>query len=235
MLQLYTCSCNRLLSQAYPVQAMSGTPPSPTSSVEARNRTGMRVRPAGGGAFSWQWRQTHPRWLPNEIPREKKCFWCAKYCGWYDGRGNRPFGFSPTPDLMDSSTIGLVCRTCLERYWPPHLEYVQKLIGPSLNGESNLAHIISEYAYPVCSQPFSGFCFKCEPYWVGWTCPVCERADPNGGGYAGGTGRWHDDWARGTMWANERHHGWINRGNGQWLWLHGDKQGVITAQAIGFV
>ena len=218
----------RFLAQAYPVEAMS-------SIAGENDHLRWQYSPWMREVFSWQWRQTHPRWLPNDYAREKKCFWCAKDCGWYDGRGNRPFGFSPTPDLRDSSTIGLVCRTCLERYWPPHLEYVQKLIGPSLNGESNLAHIISEYAYPVCSQPFSGFCFKCEPYWVGWTCPVCERADPNGGGYAGGTGRWHDDWANGTMWANERHHGWINRGNGQWLRLRGDGQGALAAHAIRFV
>ena len=160
--------------------------------------------------------------------------WWAEPCGSVGAcDGDRQCGSEPT--LIDCDAIGLVCRPCLDRFWPPHLEYVQKLIGPSLNGESNLAHIISEYAYPVCSQPFRGFCFKCEPYWVGWTCPVCERADPNGGGYAGGTGRWHDDWANGTMWANERHHGWINRGNGQWLRLRGDGQGALTAHAIRFV
>ena len=185
----------RYLAQTSPVEAMSGTPPSPTSSVEARNRMWRRchemwVRPAGGGAI--------------RMTRQNSCYWCGKRCG-FSIHGDGNYGCEPT--LIDLTTHGLVCRPCFDRSRPPHLKYLQQLIGPFLNDDPNLAHVISEFAYPVCARPFRGFCCKRQPYWVGWTCPLCARVAT---GAVAGEGI-YSNWYQGRMWGNGVGH-WTNRG-----------------------
>ena len=38
----------------------------------------------------------------------------------------------------------------------------------------SLAEVVAEFAYPICANPYLGFCYKCDPSWVGWICPVCD-------------------------------------------------------------
>ena len=143
--------------------------------------------------------------ISDESQTLRRYWWAEPYGSIGAWDGDRQCGSEPT--LIDCDAIGLVCRPCLDRFWPPHLESVQKLIGPSLNGDSNLAHVISEFAYPVCTQPFRGFCCTRQPYWVGWTCPLCARVAT---GAVAGEGI-YSNWYQGRMWGNGVGH-WTNRG-----------------------
>ena len=106
------------------------------------------------------------RW-PN---RQQLCYWCGKR-----GGSSTLVNSGSEPTLNDCRAAVIVCSQCFERSWPPHLEYLQNLIGRFLNRDTDLAHVISQFAFPVCIQPWKGFCCQCQPYWPGWTCPLCWR------------------------------------------------------------
>jgi hypothetical protein len=106
------------------------------------------------------------RW-PN---RQQLCYWCGKRCGFFT-----PVHSGSEPTFNDCRAAAIVCSQCFERSWPPHLEYLQNLIGRFINRDPDLAHVISQFAFPVCIQPWKGFCCQCQPYWPGWTCPLCWR------------------------------------------------------------
>ena len=100
----------------------------------------------------------------------QRCFWCAQW-------GKCDPGFEPTLVKFDASN-GLVCWACLERLAPPHAEYLQHLLGHILHGTTpegfELAVIVAEFAYPIYANPGLGSCYRCDPPWVGYMCPVCD-------------------------------------------------------------
>jgi hypothetical protein len=101
------------------------------------------------------------------------CFWCGKKCEC------RKDGFEPT--LINLDPVGWVCKQCHVRECPPHKFFVHKLLGPSLNGETNMTHLITKFAYPVCTEPFRSHCFKCDPQMQpGHRCRVCKRMATGG-------------------------------------------------------
>ena len=169
------------------------------------------------------WRRCHEMWWQHDgslairMTRQNICFRCAKPCA-LSLHGHGIHGCEPT--LIESDDMGLVCRPCFDRSWPPHLKYLHKLLGPSLNDDSNLTHIISEFAYPVCIQTFRGYCVKREPYWPGWACPVCLGVEPRTAGTV-----WLGQEA--TMRANDVGHstnrgGWANTSGSDWQSGSGD-------------
>ena len=107
---------------------------------------------------------SHDRWM--------RCFWCGK-------RGKCCLGSEPT--LLDCDGIGFLCEPCYERGRPPHAEYLQRLLGPLLNGEPHLALRVSELAYPVCNTPFLGSA-TCAIHlgWVGSVQCVIEKCASSG-------------------------------------------------------
>ena len=66
----------------------------------------------------------------------------------------------PIPDgvmiLMDvDSAYGLVCDPCYNRGWPPHYDYLCKILRTNETlTEPDILHAIAMYAYPVYAESF---------------------------------------------------------------------------------
>ena len=78
-----------------------------------------------------------------------------------------------------SSTAGaLLCITCVQKGSPPHCDYLLQVSRPLFSthtkDHAHLADVVAQFAYPIYAHPHCGFCYKCDPYWVEWTCSVCN-------------------------------------------------------------
>ena len=91
----------------------------------------------------------HPAVLDNRTmgsyeERLLECCWCRRL-GMDSLTGHRPHW---VPGLTDIDGIGVLCDPCLDRWWPPHAEYLQRLL-PVTRTSSEL---IAAYAYPICAK-----------------------------------------------------------------------------------
>ena len=105
-------------------------------------------------------------------PCINKCFWCGKKCGCCSKNG-----FAPT--LMKREEVGWLCKECLVRDCPPHKFFVHKLLRLFLNDLADMTQLITKFAYPVSFEPFTRYCFKCNPrVQTGRRCKVCSVLKP---------------------------------------------------------
>ena len=102
------------------------------------------------------------------------CHWCSRKCTCAGpcrgGNGCSILHFDER----------LLCGPCANRDCPPHHDYVHKLFRTTLDGDKHMTDIITQFAYPVCEEPFMSACYKCESNWVGYRCSVCKRLATGG-------------------------------------------------------
>ena len=106
------------------------------------------------------------------------CYWCGRKCACGKEIGFKPTLIKPSNRMPKdiSDNVGWICKQCHVRGCPPHKLFVDKLLGPFLNGDTDLTHLITKLAYPVCKEPRRGHCFKCNPLMQpGHRCRVCKR------------------------------------------------------------
>ena len=103
------------------------------------------------------------------------CHWCARKCTC----AGPCLGFNRC-SLLNLYPIGLRCWPCANRDCPPHNDYVHKLFRTTLGVDKNMTDLITQFAYPVCDEPFMHACYKCEPSWEGYNCSVCKRLAAGG-------------------------------------------------------
>ena len=103
------------------------------------------------------------------------CHWCARKCTC----AGPCLGFNGC-SLLNLDPIGLRCWPCANRDCPPHNDYVHKLFRTTLGVDKNMTDLITQFAYPVCDEPFTHACYKCEPSWEGYNCSVCKRLAAGG-------------------------------------------------------
>ena len=103
----------------------------------------------------------------------QRCFWCGVW-----GKCNP--GFEPTELIKCRTAAALLCITCIKAGSPPHRDYLQQVLGQVLAeytpDHMQLADVVAQFAYPICANLYLGFCFNCDPSWVGWACRVCDFA-----------------------------------------------------------
>ena len=105
----------------------------------------------------------------------QSCFWCGAW-----GKCNP--GFEPTELIRcreaPEAAGALLCMSCVQKGSPPHCDYLLQVFRPLFSthtkDHSHLADVVAQFAYHICADPMSGFCYKCDPDWVGWTCSVCN-------------------------------------------------------------
>ena len=77
------------------------------------------------------------------------CTWCQK----------KGMNCGEIPDdvaiLCDIDGIGLLCELCQVRQWPPHYDYVEKLLGAAKLGGKYQVYAIADFAYPICAEVHS--------------------------------------------------------------------------------
>ena len=76
------------------------------------------------------------RWL--------QCSWCDRW-GMCTPDDYRPYW---VPGLTDVDGIGVLCDPCVNRWWPPHAEYLQRLLPVSRTS----SELIAAYTYPVYAE-----------------------------------------------------------------------------------
>jgi hypothetical protein len=54
-------------------------------------------------------------------------------------------------NIIDVDGIGLLCELCDVRDWPPHYEYLHKLLRAKLADKSQV-YAIANFAYPICAE-----------------------------------------------------------------------------------
>jgi hypothetical protein len=103
----------------------------------------------------------------------QRCFWCGAW-----GKCNP--GFQPTELIRCRTAEALLCVSCVQKGSPPHSDYLLQVFKQVLHAYTadhmQLADVVAQFAYPICANPNLGFCFHCDPSWVGWTCCVCDFA-----------------------------------------------------------
>ena len=102
------------------------------------------------------------------------CHWCARKCTC----AGPCLGFNGCSFLHFNGCLR--SGPCANRDCPPHHDYVQKLFRTTLDGDKHMTDIITQFAYPVCTEPFTSQCFKCDQTWVGCRCLVCKRLATGG-------------------------------------------------------